>query len=213
MVDGVQTLHRRANSRLWYRQAPGANSAIPAPQDEALAEVTMTVETKSEIGDEYAYFEGANEFAVFDLDTTGMKLRKVDLRDPRVLRVIHGEEPAPVPAERPVWRTFPQTAPALILSASENLGARVLGPVLNPSARFRVVGSSNGVIAVEIDRFGLPPMRGYCSTADLTAAAQCARPKRTGAQTAWLRSVSAKVSNAFGTVDLTLNNAATPSRD
>jgi hypothetical protein len=213
MVDGVQTLHRRANSRLWYRQLAEDKAAVAAPQDEAIGDVTMSVEAEPKTGDEYAYFEGANEFTVFDLDTTGMTLRQLNFRDPHVARALHGNASAPVATERPVWRTFPATAPALILSASEHLGARVLGPVLNPDARFRVVDSNNGVIGVEIDRLGLPPMRGYCTSVDLSAAAQCARPKRTSSQTAWLRSVSAKVSNALGAGEMPLSNAAIPSRD
>jgi len=218
MSDGSEILQRRSNSRLWYRQPANANPMAQAKEtsEQAAPVVTMTTEAAAETGDEYAYFEAADEYLYFDLDTTGMKLRTLDFDNPNVIRALRGEMPQPTPisaAVRPAWRTYPSTAPALLLSATENLGARIPGPVLNAGSRYRVVDTYYGVIAVEIDRLGLPPMRGYCTAVDLSSGMQCARPKRTSSQTAWLRSVSSKVSQALGVVEMPLHNAATPGRD
>ena len=152
--------------------------------------------------------EADDDYAYFELDTTGMKLRTLNFNDPHVLRSLRG---TPVSTDNWPGAPIPRTRPALTLSATENLHTRLLGPVLSCGIRYRVVDNYNGVVAIEIERLGLPPMRGYCLAADLEAVEQGARPKRSGRQVDWIRSVSDRVSQTFGVIDITLSNAISPS--
>lgn len=210
MADRDETIQKRNTSRLWFRQPIDAEPAA-RPAQTPSAEITLIVQRAPASRDGYAYFEGADEF---NLDTTGLKMRALNFDDPRVRSLVHGNAPTAIASiDRSAWSTFPSTAPDILLSATEQLGVHILGRVLGPGVRYRVVDAHNGVIAVDIDRLGLPPLRGYCTSVEFSAATQGARPKRASSQTDWIRSVSAKVSQALGTVDMTLNNTASPAPD
>src|SRR5262245_10859718 len=131
MHGGNEDLRRRQTSRLWYRRPLGAESAQEAAMDtdQVIAHSSenavdrprpVTVEATE---DEYAYF---------DLDVAGMKLRTLNFNDPHVRRSLHA-------VNQTSWRSYPTDTPALTLSATENLQTRLMGPVLNPGIRYRVV--------------------------------------------------------------------------
>jgi hypothetical protein len=212
MEDNIENLRRRQTSRLWYRRPLGVEPVEPEvdgdndqviaissdtyldPGAPALGETTI-VDSAQGQDDEYTYFE---------LNVSDMKLRTLNFNDPHVHRSLQA-------SVNMAWRCYPAYVPALTLSATENLQTRLMGPVLNPGIRYRVVDCYNGVVAVEIERLGLPPMRGYCLAADLEAVEQGARPKRSGLHVGLLRSVSEKMSQSFGVLDITLGNAPSTS--
>jgi hypothetical protein len=220
MRDGIETLNRRTSSRLWYRMPLGSDPVAQKSEPLAPAELQVTTMVRAPFdlmldsaseplgADDFALTEAEDEYAYFELDTTGMKLRPLDFKDSHVLRVLRGSS-----VNNAAWRPYPSEAPSLILSATENLSARLMGPILSSGTRYRVVDCYNEVVAIEIERLGLPPMRGYCLAADLEAAEQSARPKRTGKQVEWLRSVSERVSQSLGVIDISIPSAASPSQE
>jgi hypothetical protein len=219
MRDGVENLQRRNNTKLWYRQPLGVGPVVQEVQQQTPAEqavassfapsdlATQVIGEPNPV-DDYALLEADDDYAYFELDTTGMKLRTLNFDDPHVLRSLRG---TPVSAGQLAWRAYPADATALTLSATENLHTRLLGPVLSSGIRYRVVDNYNGVVAIEIERLGLPPMRGYCLAADLEAAELSARPKRSGRQVDWIRSVSDRVSQTFGVIDISISSVVAPS--
>jgi hypothetical protein len=210
MEDNIENLRRRQTSRLWYRRPLGSEPF--APEAEAKADQVFAISSDTALDPstpvlgETATGDGAleDDYAYFELNVDGMKLRTLNFNDPHVHRSLQ----APL---QMAWRCYPADMPALTLSATENLQTRLMGPVLNPGIRYRVVDCYNGVVAVEIERLGLPPMRGYCLAADLEAVEQGARPKRSGLHVGLLRSVSEKMSQSFGVLDITLGNAPSTS--
>jgi hypothetical protein len=216
MKEVNEDLRRRQTSRLWYRRPLELNPAEQEAAGEADSVIAMSSDTALDPGnvvlgetakaEDRALFAQEDEYTYFELNVAGMKLRTLNFNDPHVHRSLQ------VTAQM-AWRAFPADMPALTLSATENLQTRLMGPVLNTGIRYRVVDHYNGVVAVEIERLGLPPMRGYCLAADLEAIEQGARPKRSGRQVEWLRSVSERVSQSFGVIDITLGNAASTSQD
>ena len=214
MRDGIEDLRRRQTSRLWYRRPLGLEPvAEEAESDETIAMSSDTAldpgtPVLGETAEDVALFAPEDEYAYFELDVAGMKLRSLNFNDPHVHRSLHASTGN---NGQLAWRAYPADAPSLVLSATENLSTKLLGPVLNSGIRYRVVDCYNGVVAIEIERSGLPPMRGYCLAADLETVEQGARPKRSGRQVDWLRSVSERVSQSFGVIDIALSNA--PSHD
>src|SRR5215216_3498287 len=191
MRDDIEDLRRRQTSRLWYRRPLGSDPVTELDEtDQMIAISNNTVldpgtPINGETAEDVALFAPEDDYAYFELNVAGMKLRTLNFNDPHVHRSLQASAGN---NGQLAWRAYPADAPSLVLSATENLQTRLMGPVLSSGIRYRVVDCYNSVVAVEIERSGLPPMRGYCLAADLEAVEQGARPKRSGRQVDWLRS-------------------------
>jgi hypothetical protein len=209
MQQSNEDQRRRQTSRLWYRRPIGTE---PTGHDEVLQSAPMieaaacaAAETTPRVDAELTV-SGDDEYAYFELTVSGIKLRTLNFNAPELQHALHIVQPS-------AWRSYPAGVPALALSAIENLQTRLMGPTLSSGRRYRVVDCYNGVVAVEIQRSGLPPMRGYCLAADLEAAEQGARPKRSGLSMELLRSMSEEVSRGLGGMDFPPATARSTSHD
>jgi hypothetical protein len=65
------------------------------------------------------------------------------------------------------WQTVPDSAPSLLLSATDLLDARDPGPVLSPGARYRVASVQNGVVGLHVAALDGTIGLGFCAAVDL----------------------------------------------
>jgi hypothetical protein len=65
------------------------------------------------------------------------------------------------------WRTVPEAAPSLLLSATDLLDARDPGPVLRPGTRYRVASIQNGIVGLHVGGADGEIGLGYCTAVDL----------------------------------------------
>jgi hypothetical protein len=97
------------------------------------------------------------------------RLGRVDAAAQRTA-VLPAVDPEPVKSQVTRWegwRIVPDSAPSLLLSATDLLDARDPGPVLSPGARYRVASVQNGVVGLHVAAHDGEVGLGYCAAVDL----------------------------------------------
>ncbi len=158
MIDGIDGLHKRDRTRLWYRaKSPIASSLTPV---EALA-----------AGMPLPAFRIIKSEPV----TATQPERAPRTRITAELAAILDSTPAPAQTDTLVdetqaltdWRDAPAHCPVLLLSASPILDARNPGPILGPGTRYRILAVNDGVAALKVASLDGQVGVGYCNAVDL----------------------------------------------
>lgn len=186
-MDGIHVLRKRKNTRLWYRQMP----VLPQRTIKPAADTTDADSDQSndeawerlfaELSDEAIEHSAVTEVMVplADVEVLILPTTAVDVDVPTSAPVVPATPPTPVNEKQSAkpamsdgddWRTVPNAAPSILLSATELLDARTPGPVLHPGVRYRITGVQNGIVGLDvIDPTGEEGDSGlgFCSTVDL----------------------------------------------
>lgn len=164
-MDGAYGLHKRPVTRLWYRRIP----------ELADSDVLMERVMDPRIGTDELFAgllpgpagsgsaaSNAEQMPV-DSQDGGERANGKPNHATAKMSTSNG-----LPADwRDEWRTVPATAPALLLSGTSLLDARVAGPVLRPGCRYRVVSLNNGVAGLAVATPNGEVSTGYCAAVDL----------------------------------------------
>lgn len=168
-MDGAHGLHKRPVTRLWYRRIPeSANSEVllgrvmdPRIGTDELFAGLLPV-TSGHSSEDGSAAGDAKQMPV-DAQDGGERTKDTPVHAVSNASTLNG-----LPADwRDEWRTVPATAPALLLSGTSLLDARVAGPVLRPGCRYRVVSLSNGVAGLAVATPNGEVSTGYCAAVDL----------------------------------------------
>jgi hypothetical protein len=183
-MDGVHVLRKRKNTRLWYRQMPVLPQRTIKPADDTAdsdgdqSNDEAWEKLFAELGDEALEQSTVADVMVplADVDVLILPTAAVDMEVPTSAptvppATVKEKRAAPAAAsESDDWRTVPNAAPSILLSATEVLDARTPGPVLHPGVRYRITGIQNGIVGLDvIDPTGEEGDSGlgFCSTVDL----------------------------------------------
>ena len=192
-MDGAPVLRKRQHTRLWYRAIPGpaavtarpaANQSVDiAGDDDIFADEAAWAEILAEplaIAPPSAPVAAPAVVSVPAPVESGRHVKRLGRIDAAAQQtavlpsaVLAPATPAPILDD---WRTVPDAAPSLLLSATELLDARNPGPVLRPGARYRVASVQNGVVGLQVAEFDGEIGLGYCAAVDLI----CIDPRFSG---------------------------------
>jgi hypothetical protein len=192
-MDGVHLLRKRHHSRLWYRAMPVtvqppiaqptmasgtdllmhvATVAEAAAWDDLLAEPmpvppaptpVPTVVTAPVV---LAPVAPAPVVTAPVLPESVRQTRRLGQSQP-VAKETANAVAAPVAEDQDEWRVVPETAPSLMLSATDLLDARNPGPVLRPGSRYRIGGVQNGIVGLYVTTPDGESGLGFCAAVDL----------------------------------------------
>jgi hypothetical protein len=180
-MDGVHVLRKRKNTRLWYRQMPVQPQRTIKPT--ASTADNDADQSKDETWEQL--FGESNDPAFIDAPVVDVAVPPAtsDIKTlptaPIAVEIPNPAPPAPgnqklstapTTPDGDGWRTVPNAAPSILLSATELLDARTPGPVLHPGVRYRIVAVKNGIVGLDVfDPTGEEGDSGfgYCSTVDL----------------------------------------------
>lgn len=153
-IDGVEELHKRDRTRLWYRAQPiceepsdpvpvirviRSEPIAPHQTDRLVRETVLRPRTTAELAQ---ILEEAESAVTAD----------------------------PVADETQAltdWRDAPAQCPVLLLSATSLLDARNPGPILGPGTSYRILAVSDGVVTLKVAALDGQMAVGFCNAVDL----------------------------------------------
>lgn len=168
-MDGAPELHKRPVTRLWYRRIP------ESVDSDLLIERVMDprIGTDELFAGLLTTDNGYQSEGGLAEDGAGQNPDDSQHRGERSIAKSADDATKPsesngLPANwRDEWRTVPPSAPALLLSGTRLLDARVPGPVLRPGCRYRVISLNNGVVGLAVVTPDGEISTGYCAAVDL----------------------------------------------
>ncbi|MDQ2683993.1 MAG: hypothetical protein M3Y37_10750 [Chloroflexota bacterium] len=158
MIDGVDGLHKRDRTRLWYRARSPIDSSLTR------AEALPAGKPLS-----------ALRIIKAESPTPSEQARPPRTRITAELAAILDSAPAPAQTDTLIdeshalteWRDAPVHCPVLLLSASSILDARNPGPILGPGTSYRILSVNDGVAALKVASLDGQIGVGYCNAVDL----------------------------------------------
>lgn len=162
-IDGVDELHKRERTRLWYRAQPVTELLVDPVQALVAGKPVTAVRV---IKAEPASPRHTDRLVRETVSRPRATADLVRILDEASLQPEATEEFDEAHALTE-WRDAPAQCPVLLLSATSLLDARNPGPILGPGTSYRILTVSDGVVMLKVATLDGHQSIGYCNAVDL----------------------------------------------